>query len=64
MQRRDLLVSDAMASATGFVPCAFAPTSAAKATPWADQPAPIPPPMENVIRNLTRWKNLEAVLIV
>ncbi len=28
--------------------------------PWSDQPAPVPPPLANVARNLPRWEDLDS----
>jgi DMSO/TMAO reductase YedYZ molybdopterin-dependent catalytic subunit len=60
VKRRDLLVGGAVTGASLFAPRAFAQTSATRIIQWTDQPAPIPPPAENAIRNLTRWEDLDS----
>lgn len=60
MQRRELLLGGAMAGMAFFSDRAFAQSSGTKVIPWADQPAPIPPPAENAIKYLTRWEDLDS----
>ena len=62
MQRRDLLQSGALAGIALLSDRAFAQSGAAgeKLIPWSDQPPPVPPPLENVIKGLTRWEDLDS----
>ena len=60
MQRRDLLRSGALAGIALLSDRAFAQSGAAggKLIPWSDQPLPVPPPLANVAKGLTRWEDL------
>jgi DMSO/TMAO reductase YedYZ molybdopterin-dependent catalytic subunit len=59
MQRRDLLISGAMAGFALLSERAFGePTG--KTVPWTDQPAAVPPALESVVRGLTRWEDLDS----
>jgi DMSO/TMAO reductase YedYZ molybdopterin-dependent catalytic subunit len=60
MQRRDLLRSGALAGIALLSDRAFAQSGAAgeKLIPWSDQPPPVPPPLANVAKGLTRWEDL------
>ena len=60
MQRRDLLRSGGFAGIAMLSGRAFAQTGVAgdKLIPWSDQPPPVPPPLENVAKGLTRWEDL------
>jgi DMSO/TMAO reductase YedYZ molybdopterin-dependent catalytic subunit len=62
VQRRDLLQSGALAAIALLSDRAFAQSGASggKLIPWADQPPPVPPPVENVIKGLTRWEDLDS----
>ena len=62
MQRRDLLRSGALAGIALLSDRAFAQSGAAgeKLIPWSDQPPPVPPPLANVAKGLTRWEDLES----
>ena len=62
MQRRDLLRSGALAGIALLSERAFAQSGAAgeKLIPWSDQPPPVPPPLANVAKGLTRWEDLES----
>src|SRR5277367_3953187 len=31
-----------------------------KVIPWSDQPPPVPPPLANVVKGLTRWEDLDS----
>jgi len=59
MQRRDVLVGGAMAGVVLLSERAFG-QAAGKVIPWTDQPAAVPPPLESVARNLTRWEDLSS----
>jgi DMSO/TMAO reductase YedYZ molybdopterin-dependent catalytic subunit len=60
MQRRDLLRSGGLAGIAMLSGRAFAQSGAAgdKTMPWSDQPPPVPPPLKNVAKGLTRWEDL------
>jgi DMSO/TMAO reductase YedYZ molybdopterin-dependent catalytic subunit len=60
MQRRDLLRSGALAGIALLSDRAFAQSEATgeKLIPWSDQPPPVPPPLANVAKGLTRWEDL------
>ena len=60
MQRRDLLRSGALAGIALLSDRAFAQSGTAgeKLIPWSDQPPPVPPPLANVAKGLTRWEDL------
>jgi DMSO/TMAO reductase YedYZ molybdopterin-dependent catalytic subunit len=59
MQRRDVLLSGAMAGVALLSERAFG-QAAATVIPWTDQPAAVPPPLESVVRGLTRWEDLDS----
>lgn len=59
MQRRDLLLSGVMAGVAMVSERTFAQPGG-KIVPWTDQPAAVPPPLENVARGLTRWEHLDS----
>jgi DMSO/TMAO reductase YedYZ molybdopterin-dependent catalytic subunit len=59
MQRRDVLLSGAMAGVVLLSERAFGQT-AGKVVPWTDQPAAVPPPLESVVRGLTPWEDLNS----
>lgn len=60
MQRRDLLLSGALMGIGLASQSTFAQSSRVKVIPWSDQPAPVPPQAEHVIRGLTRWEDLDT----
>jgi hypothetical protein len=60
MHRRELLLSGAVAGAALFSERAFAQAAGGKVIPWSDQPASVPPQVENVIEGLTRWEDLDT----
>ena len=62
MQRRDLLRSGALAGIAFLSDRAFAQSGATgdKLIPWSDQPPPVPAPLENVAKGLTRWEDLDS----
>ena len=60
MNRRELLTSGAMAGAAFFSGRAFAQSAGTKIIPWSDQPIAIPPPLQNSIKGLTSWEDLNA----
>jgi DMSO/TMAO reductase YedYZ molybdopterin-dependent catalytic subunit len=59
MQRRDVLLSGAMASVVLLSQRAFGQT-AGKVVPWTDQPAAVPPSLESVVRGLSPWEDLNS----
>ena len=60
MNRRELLVSGAMAGVAFFSERVFAQSGGTKVIPWIDQPVAIPPPLQNVIKDLTPWEDLDS----
>jgi hypothetical protein len=54
MQRRDVLLSGAMAGVALLSERAFG-QAAGKVVPWTDQPASVLPPLKSVVRGLTSW---------
>jgi DMSO/TMAO reductase YedYZ molybdopterin-dependent catalytic subunit len=60
MNRRELLLSGAMAGATFFSERVFAQSAGGKVIPWSDQPAPIPPPLQNSIKGQIPWEDLDS----
>jgi DMSO/TMAO reductase YedYZ molybdopterin-dependent catalytic subunit len=60
MQRRGLLLGGALMGIGLASQSTLAQSSGAKVIPWSDQPAPVPPPAENVIKRLTRWEDLDT----
>lgn len=60
LQRRTVL-GGALAGAALLQNRAFAQSgSNQKVIPWSDQPPPVPPPLANVAKGLTRWEDLDA----
>jgi DMSO/TMAO reductase YedYZ molybdopterin-dependent catalytic subunit len=61
--RREILVSGSAASGVlllaggGF---ALAAEAGEQLIPWADQPPPVPPPAQGVVRTLTPWESLDS----
>jgi DMSO/TMAO reductase YedYZ molybdopterin-dependent catalytic subunit len=60
MRRRDLLLGGALMSIGLVSQSTLAQSSDARIIPWDDQPAPVPPQAENVIKGLTRWEDLDT----
>lgn len=60
MDRRELLLSGAMAGVALFSERLFAQSGGTKVIPWSDQPVAIPPPLQNVIKGLTPWEDLDS----
>jgi DMSO/TMAO reductase YedYZ molybdopterin-dependent catalytic subunit len=62
LQRRDLLRSIGTAGGIYLLNRAgFALAQGAdQLIPWSDQPPPVPPPVQAVIKNLTPWESLDA----
>ena len=61
MQRRDLLRSGALAGIALLSDRAFAQSGVgSRLIPWSDQPPPVPPPLENVAKGVTRWEDLDS----
>ncbi|HET6235432.1 MAG TPA: hypothetical protein VFE41_10775 [Acetobacteraceae bacterium] len=59
MQRRDVLLSGAMAGVALLSERAFG-QAADKVVPWTDQPAAVPLSLESVARGLTHWEDLKT----
>ncbi len=59
MQRRDVLLSGAMAGVALLSERAFG-QAAGKVIPWTDQPAAVPLSLESVARGLTHWEDLKT----
>ena len=60
MQRRDLLLSGALMGIGLASQSTFGQSASARTIPWSDQPAPVPPQADNVIKGLTRWEDLDT----
>lgn len=60
MQRRELLLGGTLMGIRLASQSAFAQSSGVKIIPWSDQPAPVPPQAENVIKDLIRWEDLDT----
>ena len=66
LQRRDVLVQAGAVAGTmllqagGLARTVAAQPSAGTVIPWLDQPAPVPPPLEGIIRNQTPWEKLDS----
>jgi DMSO/TMAO reductase YedYZ molybdopterin-dependent catalytic subunit len=63
LRRRDVLLNSA--AATGILLLeqhrfALAAQVEEQLIPWADQPAPVPPPAQKSIKNLTPWESLDS----
>jgi DMSO/TMAO reductase YedYZ molybdopterin-dependent catalytic subunit len=60
MQRRELLLSGAAAGIATVSSRAFAQTAASgnKLIAWTDIPPPVPEPLQNVVKGITRWEDL------
>lgn len=60
LQRRTVL-GGAIAGAALLQGRAFAQSRPNQTViPWSDQPPPVPPPLENVVKGLTRWEDLDS----
>ncbi|MGL4963034.1 MAG: sulfite oxidase [Inquilinus sp.] len=63
LQRREFLLSAGTAAGVllldRYGPVAFA-QEAGKVVPWSDQPPPVPPPAQAVIKNLGSWESLDT----
>jgi len=62
LQRRDLLLSIGTAGGIFLLDrVGFALAQGAdQLIPWSDQPPPVPPPVQAVIKNLTPWESLDT----
>ena len=60
MQRRELLLSGAAAGVAMASSRAFAESAASgdKLIAWTDIPPPVPEPLQNVVKGITRWEDL------
>ena len=60
LKRRNLL-GDAIAGATVLQAREFAQSNPQQTViPWSDQPPPVPPPLANAVKTLTRWEDLDS----
>jgi DMSO/TMAO reductase YedYZ molybdopterin-dependent catalytic subunit len=60
LQRRAVL-GGAIAGAALFQGRAFGQAGSNQTViPWSDQPPPVPPPLENVVKGQTRWEDLDS----
>jgi hypothetical protein len=63
LERREVLLRGGAAAGIllldshGF---AFAAQAGEQVIPWADQPAPVPPPAQAVVKTLTPWESLDS----
>jgi DMSO/TMAO reductase YedYZ molybdopterin-dependent catalytic subunit len=60
MQRRELLWAGATAGVAIAAGRAFAQTANEKLIAWTDIPPPVPEPLQNVVKGITRWEDLDA----
>ena len=63
LQRRDVLLGSAAAAGILLLDHAGSAASAQpgeQLVPWVDQPPPVPPPAQAVIKNLTPWESLDS----
>jgi hypothetical protein len=60
MQRRELLWGGAAAGIAMASGRAFAQTANEKLIAWTDLPLPVPEPLQNVVKGITRWEDLDA----
>jgi hypothetical protein len=63
LQRRGVLLSSGAAAGILLLEkhrFAFAAQAKEQLIPWADQPPPLPPPVQRSIKNLTTWESLDS----
>src|SRR5580700_11699889 len=60
MQRRELLWGGAAAGIAMVSDRAFAQTANEKLIAWTDIPPPVPEPLQNVVKGITRWEDLDS----
>jgi DMSO/TMAO reductase YedYZ molybdopterin-dependent catalytic subunit len=60
MHRRGLLRAGVLTGFALLTEQAFAQSAPDKILPWADQPSPVPPPAQDVVRNITPWESLDS----
>jgi hypothetical protein len=60
MNRRELLMRGALAGVAFASQRVFAQAAESRVIPWSDQPIAIPPPLQHVIKGLTRWEDLDS----
>ena len=60
MQRRELLWGGAAAGIATVAGRAFAQTANEKLIAWTDLPPPVPEPLQNVVKGITRWEDLDT----
>ena len=60
MLRRELLWGGATTGIAIVSGRAFAQTANEKLIAWTDLPPPVPEPLQNVVKGITRWEDLDA----
>lgn len=63
LERREVLLRGAAAAGILLLDShvfAFAAQAGEQVIPWADQPAPVPPPAQAVVKTLTPWESLDS----
>src|SRR5689334_22473968 len=60
MNRRRLLRAGALTGFAVLTERVFAQSGSGKIIPWSDQPPPVPPSAQNVVRNVTPWESLDT----
>jgi len=63
LQRRDVLLGSSAAAGMMLLDnygSAWAAGAGSQLIPWSDQPLPLPPPAQGVIKNLTPWEGLDT----
>ena len=62
IDRREVLLGSGAASGALLLGRGFASAAETREQliPWADQPPPVPPPAQAVVKTLTPWENLDS----
>ena len=64
LQRREFLLATGTVAGMFLLDCfgsaALAQGAADQVIPWSDQPPPVPPPAQGVIKNLSSWESLDS----
>ena len=62
IDRREVLLGSGAASGALLLGRGFASAAEIREQliPWADQPPPVPPPAQAVVKTLTPWENLDS----